>query len=278
MQILFVPAVAYSSREKDERNVRERESERNEQNWKLSFSLSLFPLFYPLKARRRTEYGGQHVREAFLTRVTRRNRNPLLRRRFGLAHWLPVPVTRFGANWRPRLISKLQNIFTLLWFSTPPPPPLLLHSFARLSLSLSSSVFRSASLLPGYRLILPLLSSLHVFFLFLFSSLFFPLFFFTRFLPRFFPLHSFRLYPRNSRGFDAHVKAGAERQSGISWIRRTTFRWDGKERQSRATSVIVPCLRSRLFIFGSLKVSLTDFLDIITKEKFFLYSKSSMSF
>lgn len=113
---------------------------------------------------------------------------------------------------------------------------------------------------------------------FYFPLFFFLFFFFTRFLPRFFPLHSFRLYPRNSRGFDAHVKAGAERQSGISWIRRTTFRWDGKERQSRATSVIVPCLRSRLFIFGSLKVSLADFLDIITKEKFFLYSKSSMSF
>ena len=41
VQILFVPAVAYSSREKDERNEREKESERNEQNWKLSLSLSL---------------------------------------------------------------------------------------------------------------------------------------------------------------------------------------------------------------------------------------------
>lgn len=127
---------------------------------------------------------GQHVREAFLTRVTRRNRNPLLRRRFGLAHWLPVPVTRFGANWRPRLISKLQNIFTLLWFSTPPPPPL--YSFARLSLSLSSSVFRSASLLPGYRLILPRCYPLCTFFFF--SPSFFSLFFFVLVfsLPRFF--------------------------------------------------------------------------------------------
>lgn len=183
MQILFVPAVAYSSREKDERNVREREreSERNEQNWKLSFSLSLFPLFYPLKARRRTEYVGQHVREAFLTRVTRRNRNPLLRRRFGLAHWLPVPVTRFGANWRPRLISKLQNIFTLLWFSTPPPPPLLLHSFARLSLSLflRFSLCLSASWLPPHPTVVILSARFFPFFIFLsfFSSFFFLLVF-----------------------------------------------------------------------------------------------------
>ena len=187
MQILFVPAVAYSSREKDERNERERESERNEQNWKLSFSLSLFPLFYPLKARRRTEYGGQHVREAFLTRVTRRNRNPLLRRRFGLAHWLPVPVTRFGANWRPRLISKLQNIFTLLWFSTPPPPPLLLHSFARLSLSLflRFSLCLSASWLPPHPTVVILSARFFPFFIFL---SFFSSFFFYSFSPSFFSI------------------------------------------------------------------------------------------
>ena len=199
------------------------------------------------------------MREAFLTRVTRRNRNPLLRRRFGLAHWLPVPVTRFGANWRPRLISKLQNIFTLLWFSTPPLPPHRRCSCARSLASLSLSVSRSASLLPGYRLILPLLSSLHVFFLFLFSSLFSPpffffslfFFFFTRFLPRFFPLHSFRLYPRNSRDFDAprQSRRGETKRNILDSANDVLMGRKGEAIES----VIVRCLRFRLFIFaGSL--------------------------
>lgn len=156
---------------------------------------------------------GQHVREAFLTRVTRRNRNPLLRRRFGLAHWLPVPVTRFGANWRPRLISKLQNIFTLLWFSTPPPPPL--HSFA-------------LSLPPFFALPLCFLVTASSYRCYPLCTFFFSLFFFflcTRFLPRFFFPHCTRfvcilVIPAV---LTLHVKAGAERQSGISWIRRTTF-------------------------------------------------------
>ena len=247
------------------------------------------------------------MREAFLTRVTRRNRNPLLRRRFGLAHWLPVPVTRFGANWRPRLISKLQNIFTLLWFSTPPLPPhrrcSCARSLASLSLSLPLSPFLALPLCflvtaSSYRCyplctffsffyfplffppffffslfffffphlsLLLFLSSL--FSLFHFESFlrnfctiaeyisflffFFFFFFFTRFLPRFFPLHSFRLYPRNSRGFDAprQSRRGETKRNILDSANDVLMGRKGEAIES----VIVRCLRFRLFIFaGSL--------------------------
>ena len=204
------------------------------------------------------------MREAFLTRVTRRNRNPLLRRRFGLAHWLPVPVTRFGANWRPRLISKLQNIFTLLWFSTPPLPPhrrcSCARSLASLSLSLPLSPFLALPLCflvtaSSYRCY-----PLCTFFSFFYFPLFFPplffsflsfFFFFTRFLPRFFPLHSFRLYPRNSRGFDAprQSRRGETKRNILDSANDVLMGRKGEAIES----VIVRCLRFRLFIFaGSL--------------------------
>lgn len=234
MQILFCTRCSIE-REKEGRNKRKRE-ERAELE---TLSLSLF-FILSKRGGGQSMRSGQHVREAFLTRVTRRNRNPLLRRRFGLAHWLPVPVTRFGANWRPRLISKLQNIFTLLWFSTPPPPPL--HSFA-------------LSLPPFFALPLCFLVTASSYRCYPLCTFFFSLFFFFSlysFSPSFFfsPLHSFRLYPRNSRGFDAprESRRGETKRNILDSANDVLMGWMERRAIEGATSVIVS-VSSILFLF-----------------------------
>ena len=95
----------------------------------------------------------QRVREAFLMRVTRRNRNPLLRRRplVGLAHWLPVSGNALSRKLAATADFEIAKHFHTLMVSTPPqslcvclfysPPlfssaPLILHPLVILSLAL----------------------------------------------------------------------------------------------------------------------------------------------
>lgn len=89
------------------------------------------------------------------------------------------------------------------------------------------------------------------FFIFISFSFLSFFFFFTRFLPRFFPLHSFRLYPRNSRGFDAprQSRRGETKRNILDSANDVLMGRKGEAIES----VIVRCLRFRLFIFaGSL--------------------------
>ena len=98
----------------------------------------------------------QRVREAFLMRVTRRNRNPLLRRRplVGLAHWLPVSGNALSRKLAATADFEIAKHFHTLMVSTPPqslcvclfyspprpPPPsprlTILHPLVILSLAL----------------------------------------------------------------------------------------------------------------------------------------------
>lgn len=183
MQILFVPAVAYSSREKDERNVREKERDRKEraelETLFLSLSVSTFLSFKSAEEDR-------VCRAACAWGVFNACYPAEPQSAFAAAVW-PGPLVASSGNalWRKLAATAdfeiAKHFHTLMVFdaTTAAAAPALVRSPLSLSLFLRFSLCLSASWLPPHPTVVILSARFFPFFIFLsfFSSFFFLLVF-----------------------------------------------------------------------------------------------------